>query len=194
MSKSQVSKADAELAVAEQELLDCRKKIAELRKNRPVEKVNDYTLRDGQGNEVALSSLFSDKGDLIVVHNMGKGCSYCTLWADGFNGVYQHLEDRAGFVLVSPDAPKTMSAFAGGRGWKFKTLSNDGGTFTSDMGYENPDGTPQPGISTFHRDADGQITRIAHASLGPGDDFCSAWHIFDMLKAGPDGWEPKYEY
>ncbi|TDJ47208.1 MAG: hypothetical protein E2O52_03435 [Gammaproteobacteria bacterium] len=27
-----------------------------------------------------------------------------------------------------------------------------------------------------------------------GDLFCTAWHIFDLLPAGTDGWKPQYNY
>ena len=50
------------------------------------EVVQDYVL-DGWDGPVRLSELFGDKRDLILIHNMGKGCPSCTMWADGFNGV-----------------------------------------------------------------------------------------------------------
>jgi len=183
-----------ELEKARQELAACRRKVLDLQKRAGGETVDDYVFKDGAGREVRLSELFGDKDDLIVVHNMGKSCPYCTLWADGFAGVVPHLENRAGFAVVSPDPPEVMAEFAGGRGWNFRILSNDGGRFTADMGYENGQGGPMPGISTFHRGGEGQIRRIAHAPFGPGDEFCATWHIFDMLKAGSDGWTPQFAY
>ena len=47
-------------------------------------------------------SCSATKRDLIVIHNMGASCPYCTLWADGFNGIYDHLADRAAFVALQP--------------------------------------------------------------------------------------------
>jgi len=44
---------------------------------------------------VALSSLFGDHRDIIVVHNMGQSCRYCTMWADRFNGLYPYLANRS---------------------------------------------------------------------------------------------------
>jgi predicted dithiol-disulfide oxidoreductase (DUF899 family) len=61
---------------------------------------------------VQLSDLFGEHEDLIVIHNMGVSCPYCTLWADGFNGLIRHLEDRAAFVMVSPDPPDIQKEFA----------------------------------------------------------------------------------
>jgi len=183
-----------EIQSAEKELERCRKKVTELRRKMQPEQTGNYAFKTPQGKTVPLSELFGDKDDLIIIHNMGKKCPYCTLWADGFNGLYRHLENRAGFALVSPDPPETVGEFAGGRGWKFKVLSNDGGPFTKDMGFEGDKGDPWPGISTFRRDRDGRIRRVSHAPFGPGDDFCSIWHIFEMLEKGIDGWQPKYQY
>ncbi len=193
MTKTKTTNDNEALAKAYDDLMKCRQTFVELRKKLQVEQIDDYQFLDGEGRKVSLSSLFGDKDDLIVVHNMGKGCAYCTLWADGFNGARHHLQDRAAFVLVSPDAPETVKEFAAGRGWGFRVLSNAGGTFTRDMGYESADGKPQPGMSTFHRDANGNISRIAHAPFGPGDEFCAVWPMFDMLKDGTNNWQPKFE-
>ena len=183
-----------QLQQAEKELQRARAKILKLRRKIAGETVEDYTLRDKGGKAVRLSSLFGKKDDLIVVHNMGKGCRWCTLWADGFNGVHQHLNNRASFVVVSNDKPEVMKKFADSREWQFKILSGAEGDFTKNMGYRSDDGRPQPGVSTFHRDKDGTITRVAHTWFGPGDDFCAVWHIFDMLHDGTNAWEPQYKY
>ena len=55
------------------------------------ESVEDYELIGWGNKKVRLSSLFGEKDELILVHNMGRGCPYCTMWADGFNGVLPHL-------------------------------------------------------------------------------------------------------
>jgi predicted dithiol-disulfide oxidoreductase (DUF899 family) len=194
MSTKTNTMIENELASTMDELSACRKKINDLQRKLSHDVTVDYHFLDGDGNEISLASLFGDKDDLIVVHNMGKGCAYCTLWADGFNGVFHHLENRTSFAVVSPDKPEIMKSFADGRGWKFRILSNAGGTFSKDMGYENDKGGPLPGMSTFHRDADGNISRVAHAPFGPGDDFCAVWHMFDMLKDGQNSWQPKFDY
>jgi predicted dithiol-disulfide oxidoreductase (DUF899 family) len=82
------------------------------------EEVSDYTFATADGT-VRLSALFSGNRDLIVIHNMGTTCPYCTLWADGFNGISDHLASRAAFVVSSPDRPEVQKKFAAGRGWRF---------------------------------------------------------------------------
>jgi predicted dithiol-disulfide oxidoreductase (DUF899 family) len=177
---------------AEREALNT--KIAELRLSRPAEPVAEYTLHSSTGEEVKLSDLFGDKKDLLVIHNMGRGCSYCTLWADGFNGFTPHLENRAAFVVISPDKPEQQRAFANGRGWTFKMASAEGTTFVKDMGFEPNPGEVWPGVSAFHKRDDGSIVRVGRDYLGPGDVYCSVWHLFGMLADGVNDWEPKYKY
>ncbi len=109
------------------------------------QEVKEYTLLDFQNKKVKLSSLFGKKEDLILIHNMGKTCPYCTMWADGFNGVFPHLQDRAAFALVSPDPPALQRKFYKSRDWKFRMFSSKGSPFAKDLGFETKDGGPQPG-------------------------------------------------
>ncbi len=183
-----------ELTQLEREMIDLRKKLMSARKKQPPEPVDDYTLTKADGTKVTLASLFGDKKNLIVIYNMGESCPYCTLWADGFNGVTKHLEDRAAFVVVSPDDPQTQAEFAAGRGWTFRMLSGQGSDFTRDMGFEPEPGKPWPGVSAFHKKDDGTIVRTATAPFGPGDEFCATWHLFDLLADGANDWSPKYSY
>ena len=154
--------------------------------------VKDYVV-SGWDGPVKLSALFGDKRDLVLIHNMGTGCSSCTMWADGFNGVYDHLVNRAAFVVSSPDAPDLQRQFAAGRGWRFPMLSHQGTTFAADMGYRSRDGGWLPGISVFRREPS-RILRVSDTGFCPGDDFCALWHIFDLLPDGAEVWQPKYRY
>jgi predicted dithiol-disulfide oxidoreductase (DUF899 family) len=180
-----------EIDALEQELVDKQEKLAEMKRGLPPQEVQDYTLQSQKG-PVKLSDLFDGKPDLIVIHNMGQSCTYCTLWADGFNGVHQHLENRAGFVVVSPDPLDVQRKFAESRGWKFRMAGGQGSTFIEDMGFKSEKGW-MPGVSTFYRDK-GKIMRVAKAPFGPGDPFCGVWHLLALLKNGPGDWHPKYKY
>jgi predicted dithiol-disulfide oxidoreductase (DUF899 family) len=179
-------------------LAEHRRRIAELREEmRALQQaiepapVADYQLATSDG-PMKLSALFGDKKDLIVIHNMGAGCRYCTLWADGFNGVLPHLENRAAFVLSTPDAPENQRRFAEQRGWRFRMVSHQGTSFAADMGYASEGGW-LPGVSVFAK-RNGDVVRVADQRLGPGDDFCSVWHFFNMIPEGAGGWEPQYRY
>lgn len=184
-----------EIQELETQILQLKQQLTETRLRQPRQEVDaDYTFGGPNGKNVRLSELFGDKSDLLAIHNMGKDCSYCTLWADGFNGLFPHLQDRATFIVVSPNDPRTQAEFAGSRGWKFPMVSSAGTSFAGDMGFASAEYGTLPGVTAFHRDEDGRIYRIASSPLGPGDDFCAVWPLFDLLQDGANGWEPEYEY
>ena len=174
-----------------QQMAALRVKLRELQAEVEPEEVEDYTFQSSDGT-IRLSELFADKDHLFVIHNMGKGCPYCTLWADGFNGIIQHLQSRAGFVVTSPDSPEEQREFATSRGWRFPMVSNTGTSFAEDMGYHNEEGY-QPGVSVFRRDGD-RVVRISDTWFGPDDEFCSMWSFLSMLPEGVQDWSPKYQY
>lgn len=188
---------DPELETLFQEINDRRIKVIELLKKNQQKIEKPYALTDWNNNAVHFTDLFGEKEDLIVIHNMGKGCTYCTLWADEINGIRGHLEDRASLVVVNPNPIEVQKEFAASRGWKFRMLSDSDMTFTYDMGFAlDKDGKryAQPGFSTFHKAADGTITRIGYDEFGPGDNYSSLWHFLDLLKDGAKDWEPQYSY
>ena len=156
------------------------------------QEVADYGFQIPDGT-VKLSELFGKHDDLMVVHNMGSSCPACTLWADGYNGIHQHVTTRAAFVVSSPDAPDVQRAFAQNRGWKFRMVSHRGTTFADDMGYRSDKGRWLPGISVFRREEQ-RIVRVSDATWSAGDDFCTLYHFFDLLPQGAAGWSPKLNY
>ncbi len=183
----------SEIENLQKEIEAKRQQILELRKKTELEEVKDYALIDWNGNDVLLSSLFDEREELLVIHNMGKRCLYCTLWADGFNGSVLPLNDRMPFVVVSPDTPGVQKEFAESRGWKFKMLSASETTFTKDLGFEPQPKQYWPGASALIR-KDGKIYRTSYDHFGPGDYYCSVWHLFDLFPKGDNEWKPKYEY
>ena len=184
--------AARKLAAHRREIAKLRKKIRQVQASAKPETVDDYEFTTARGS-VRLCDLFADKDDLIVIHNMGTSCPACTMWADGFNGIYHHLADRAAFVVSSPDPPGVQKRFAARRGWRFPMVSHKGTTFADDMGYRSKSEGWMPGISVFRRDAEG-IVRVSDAPFDAGDDFCSIWRIFDLLPGGAGEWSPKFRY
>jgi predicted dithiol-disulfide oxidoreductase (DUF899 family) len=173
------------------QIADLRKKMRKLHAEIEPEEVKDYEFTTADST-TRLSQLFGKKDTLFVVHNMGAGCPYCTLWADGFNGAFDHLQSRAAFVVASPDPPDKQKEFAQSRGWKFPMVSYQGTDFAADMGYRGKSGY-LPGVSVFKRKGK-TIVRVADTSFSPGDDFCFVWHFFDLIPEGAEHWQPKYKY
>lgn len=177
----------------EAKVFKLKQQLSHLRRKTRPKAVADYRFSDMEGKPLRLSQAFGRQKDLIVVHNMGRRCPYCTMWADGFNGVLPHLENRAAFLVASPDEPKDQKSFHRSRGWKFRMASTRGSTFSHDMGFEPAPGQCMPGYTTF-RKKQGRIERVSSTFFGPGDDYCSVFHFFDLLADGIGDWGPKYKY
>jgi predicted dithiol-disulfide oxidoreductase (DUF899 family) len=182
----------AKLAELRSQLTAIRHEMRKVQAKIEPQPVQDYQF-ETIDKPVRTSQLFGAKQELFVIHNMGRSCSSCTLWADGFNGIYPHISDRAAFILSTPDAPDVQRDFAAGRGWRMPLVSHRGTSFASDMGYRSAAGGWLPGVSVFRRERD-KILRVADTRFEPGDDFCAAWHLFDLLPEGADGWQPKFAY
>jgi predicted dithiol-disulfide oxidoreductase (DUF899 family) len=185
--------------VGQRRLLSLRDKIRNLRAEmRAVtaaiepQPVADHVFATLKGS-TTLSALFEGRDDLIVIHNMGSKCAYCTMWADGYGGLYPHLKQRAAFVVASPDMPRTQAKFAASRGWQFPMVSDRAAAFAAKMGYVTEEGRCLPGISIFQRRSE-QIVRVNDASSCPHDDFCAVWHLFDLLPAGSEHFAPSISY
>jgi predicted dithiol-disulfide oxidoreductase (DUF899 family) len=189
--------SDGEIVDLMRQIEALKSRLSEARRRREPEPFADHDLLNQDGSTVKLSELFGDKDDLIVIHNMGRGCTYCTMWADGFVSTLPHLEDRAAFAVVTPDEPAAQREFAQSRGWTFRMVSAAGSTFIRASGFEVDDnGRPSywPGISAFHRNGNGSIVRTGTDIFGPDDDFCPPWRMFDLLHGGAGEWEPKLRY
>ena len=184
---------DDEIRAIEEQITALKKQLSEARRRRAPEPIGEYNLETNAGT-ITLDALFGAKEDLLVIHNMGASCSYCTLWADGLSGLLAHIEDRTDFVVVSPDIPSAQSRIASFRFWNFRMASDAEGTFTREMGFLTEDGNYWPGVSAFKRGEDGTIVRTGSTYFGPGDDFCAVWPLFDLLEGGDQGWQPKNRY
>lgn len=173
----------------EAEIMERALKLAALRKaERPTE-IPDYEFQSLDG-PVNLSALFAGRDRLLVIHNMGQGCRYCTLWADGFNGALDHLEDAAAVVMVSKDAPDVQRAFAQSRGWRFRMASHGGGAYMTEQSVM--DGN-YPGAVFYERDGD-KILRRGKAVFGPGDIYCPVWGLLALGGLDEADWTPQYRY
>lgn len=186
----------AEVAALEKAHWELGEQLRQARQDAPDEPVKEDYVFETTAGPFKLSELFEGRSDLLVVHNMGKRCHYCTLWADGLNGLAAPLLDRTAIFISSPDDPETQSAFAGSRGWTLPIVSCKHNTFTADMGYHYPDqnNSYMPGVSAFRKNADGTIVRTGHTPFGPFDMFCPVWPLFGLLKDGPGDWQPKFDY
>jgi len=178
--QKKLAKLYNKLSALEREATQLKRKIG-------VMPVTDYVLAGPGGKKVKLSQAFGDHEFMILVHNMGHQCPYCTLWADSFNSIWAHIErgvpgvkKKAAFVVVSPDDVKTQQKFAKGRKWSFRMLSaRDTGLF-GDLGFADEKGNPWPGVSVLRRKGK-KISRVAKDFFGPGDRYNAIFSFFDLL-------------
>ncbi|MFK7913413.1 MAG: DUF899 family protein [Pseudomonadales bacterium] len=173
------------------EIAKLRSELKTLQQQPPGQSVDNHTF-DTRSGQVTLQTLFAGETHLIVIHNMGITCNHCTLWADGLNGLYEHLRSKAAFVVASPDEPRVQESFANTRNWNFPMVSDPGSAFAQAMGY-TVNGGAFPGVSVFRQEAE-RIERIADAPFGENDLFCALWPLFDMLGEHTADWEPQLQY
>ncbi len=180
-----------EIQKLEKQMWDLTKQIETLRRDAPPVESKNYTFKDLDG-DVILRNMFGNKEHLIVIHNMGQGCRFCTVWADGINAFLGHLENKFSVVLLSKDSPETQRQFANSRGWRFKMASHHGTTYLKDVNGDNAQEN-LPGMAWYVRTGD-QIFKKNQTEFGPGDAFCSLWHILSLGGFGEENWTPQFNY
>lgn len=181
----------AEIAKLEMRIMKLNGKLQALKKSYVGPEVPNYTFAT-QSGAVSLLDLFGDRDRLLIIHNMGQGCRYCTLWADGFNGFLPHLENAMSVVLVSRDDPELQRRFANSRGWRFRLASHGGGDYIREQtvmeGQNN-----MPGAVVYQREGD-VIRRRNAAIFGPGDLYCAMWSLLGLAGLGEEDWTPQFDY
>lgn len=180
-----------EIQTIEKQLFELTMKLNELRKKNSGNEVPNYTFSTLDG-EVRLLDMFGENDRLLVIHNMGQGCRYCTLWADGFNGFLPHLESAMSVVLVSKDSPEVQRTFANSREWRFRLASHGGGDYIRDQTVIEGE-LNMPGAVVYEREGS-RITRKNASVFGPGDLYCSIWNLLGMAGLSEAEWTPQYNY
>jgi predicted dithiol-disulfide oxidoreductase (DUF899 family) len=207
-----------ELFEAEVALRDQRERVAALRRKLPLDTdVKDYVFQEGPADldqdgpitEVRLSELFTKPDEALVVYQymfggaQTKPCTMCTLWADGFNGIGDHLQQRLNFAIVAQAGIGELRKWARSRGWrKLRLISSAGTDFKTDFHFSDAAGAQLPGVSAFSRSPDGSVKHFYSGSalLEDGkrvrgiDLLTPFWSILDLTPEGRKEWMPKLEY
>ena len=180
-----------EIQMLEQQIADLTTKLHKLRKTEELTEVKNYTFQTLEG-DIKLLDMFGDHDTLLLIHNMGQGCRYCTLWADGLNGFVSHIETAMSLVLVSKDTPELQRRFANSRNWRFRMASHGGGDYISEQTVM-PGGNNMPGAVVYKRDGD-TIFRQSSCIFGPGDLYCTMWNILGLAGIPGEKWTPQFNY
>ena len=183
--------AESEIEELEDEIGTLVAKLNALRKANPPTEVPNYRFDTIEG-ETTLGAMFGDRDRLLVIHNMGQGCRYCTLWADGINPFVPHLESSMAVVLLSKDDPATQRRLANARGWRFRTASHGGGAYIQEQTVSDSQSNC-PGAVCYVR-KEGKIFRRNSCAFGPGDLYCSHWHLLGLAGLDTGDWTPQFNY
>lgn len=175
----------------EMKIYELHQELNELRKAETGTPVPEYTFAT-QNGDVTLSELFGNRDQLLAIHNMGQTCIYCTIWADGLNGLLPHLEDAMAVVLVSRDAPHVQREFANARGWRYRLASHGGGSYIQEQSVSKGQDN-YPGAVLYQKDGD-RILRRSSTIFGPGDSYCALWPLLGMAGQSEEDWSPKFSY
>ena len=179
------------IAKIQQQIFELTGELGQLLKQSRGSEVPYYSFATGAG-EMSLLDLFAGRDTLLAIHNMGQGCRYCTVWADGFNGFLPHLENAMSVVLLSKDPPELQRRFANERGWRFRLASHGGGAYIREQtvvdGQEN-----YPGAVVYKREGN-KVLRFNACVFGPGHLYCSLWSLLALAGMGAQDWTPQYSY
>ena len=114
------------------------------------------------------------------------------MWADGLNPFVPHLESTLAVVLLSKDDPATQRRFANSRGWRFRTASHGSGDYMREQ-TSLEEHANMPGAVCYELRGD-KIYRKNACTFGPGDLYCSIWHILGLAGLQEADWTPQYNY
>lgn len=181
----------AEITKVEAQIFELTTRLAKLRAENPGSEVKNYSFKTLNGQSTLLE-LFGDQDKLLLIHNMGQGCRYCTLWGDGLNGFVPHLESSMALVLVSKDEPELQRRFANSRGWRFQLASHGGGDYIREQTVMDGEDN-MPGAVVYERRG-AAIFRKNSCVFGPGDLYCSIWPLLAMAGKNASEWTPQFKY
>ena len=130
--------ARLDLLEAEKELTRLGDELARRRRELPAVRIEkEYRFETAEGN-VSLAELFRGRSQLIVYHFMfgpdyKAGCPSCSAIADGFNGIFVHLENHdVAFTAVSRAPFAQLDAYRQRMAWTFPWASSSDGSFNFD--------------------------------------------------------------
>jgi predicted dithiol-disulfide oxidoreductase (DUF899 family) len=210
VSKSEWIEARKRLLVKEKEFTRLRDQLSQERRDLPWERVDKPYAFEGPYGEETLSELFDGRSQLVVYHFMfapdwKEGCPHCSHWADNFNGVIVHLNQRdVTMVAVSRASYDMLAVYKKRMGWSFKWVSSADTDFNSDyhvsftpeelareaafynFTVQDPGVSEREGVSVFYKDATGGVFHT-YSAYARGIDMLNVdYHYMDLVPKGRD--------
>jgi predicted dithiol-disulfide oxidoreductase (DUF899 family) len=210
VSKNEWLTARSALLKNEKEFTVLRDKLSQQQRDMPWASVDKEYLFDGPNGKQTLSDLFDGRSQLIVYHfmydpNWDAGCPSCSFWADNFNGIVVHLNQRDVTMIAVSRAPYTkIDEYKKRMRWNFKWVSSYNTDFNFDYhvsfkpeelsekkafyNYDLQD-THSPereGISVFYKDTAGHVFHTYSAYARGIDTLNVAYQFLDLVPKGRD--------
>ena len=210
VSSEEWGAARRQLLAKEKQFTRLRDELSRERRDLPWERVDKSYVFEGPSGKETLSDLFAGRSQLIVYHFMfptswEEGCPSCSFWADNFDGIIVHLNQRDVSMVAISRAPfPKLAAFQRRMGWTFKWLSSfdsdfnrdyrvsfteaerAGGTAEYNYAKHSVPVTEMVGISVFAKDASGDVFHTYSCYSRGVDMLNGAYHYLDLVPKGRD--------
>ena len=194
----------------EKEFTVLRDQLSQERRNLPWIAVDKEYVFEGSNGKETLSELFDGRSQLIVYHFMfdpswDAGCPSCSFWADNFNGIIVHLNQRDVTMIAVSRAPyNKLAAYEKRMSWNFKWVSSCDTDFNFDYDVsfrpeeiakkegmynftiQDPLSPEREGVSVFYKDAADRIFHTYSAYARGIDMLNVAYHYLDLVPKGRD--------
>ncbi|MEM7250585.1 MAG: DUF899 family protein [Pseudomonadota bacterium] len=149
-------RARLELLESEKALARQADQVAAQRRALPRVRIDTHYVFQSEDGARTLSELFGPYSQLIVMHFMfspeaESGCPICSFWADGYNPMIAHMNQRdTQFVVVSRAPIERLLAYRQRMGWTFNWVSTDGNRFNYDFDVSATDEEMASGETTYN--------------------------------------------
>lgn len=210
VSESGWIEAHKQFLIKEKEFTHLRDQLSQQRQDLPWKIVDKKYIFDGPNGKQTLQDLFDERSQLVVYHFMfdpswEAACPHCSFWADNFNGIITHLNQRDVTMIAVSRAPYSkLEAYKKRMDWDFKWVSSSDSDFNFDyhvsfttkeldkkeglynFTIQDPDSPEREGVSVFYKDSVGRVFHT-YSSYARGIDMLNtAYHYLDLVPKGRD--------
>jgi predicted dithiol-disulfide oxidoreductase (DUF899 family) len=210
VSENEWIEARKALLKKEKELTILGDQLNQQRSELPWKEVNKEYVFEGPNGKQTLRELFDGRSQLIVYHFMfdptwEAACLHCSFWADNFNGIIVHLNQRDVTMIAVSRAPYSkLAVYEKRMGWDFKWVSSYDTDFNFDYHVSftpeeldrketfynyNLQDTHSPereGVSVFYKDLADRVYHTYSAYARGIDMLNVAYHYLDLVPKGRD--------
>jgi predicted dithiol-disulfide oxidoreductase (DUF899 family) len=210
VSENEWIEARKALLKKEKELTILGDQLNQQRRELPWKEVNKEYVFEGPNGKQTLRELFDGRSQLIVYHFMfdptwEAACLHCSFWADNFNCIIVHLNQRDVTMIGVSRAPYSkLAAYEKRMGWDFKWVSSYDTDFNFDYhvsftpeeldrketfynyNLQDTHSSEREGVSVFYKDPADRVYHTYSAYARGIDMLNVAYHCLDLVPKGRD--------